>query len=130
MKLWRPIGYIFLSSGLFIIMFFIITGFLSTRLIAETSPQLAAVAFAGIILPWLFISSLCFIIGGVSLHFGREKNPEMIMKKENNSFNIIERINRLESIMDNNFEVINKRIDSIEEQQKLASQNTLIKAKQ
>jgi len=111
------------------ISFFIVTGFTSTRPIAEISPQLAAATFIAFITPWVFISSLCFIIGGVGLHFGREKNPEIMMKEGNDISNIVERINRLESIMDNNFEVINNRIHSIEEQQKLASQNTLIKAK-
>jgi len=38
-------------------------------------------------------------------------------------------VSRLEGIVDNNFNVITKRLDEIEEKQNMFSQNTIIKAK-
>jgi len=42
---------------------------------------------------------------------------------------LLERLDRLEDVVDNNFTVINKRLDRIEEKESMTSQNTIIKAK-
>lgn len=128
MKIWRAIGYIFVCSGLFLLLFFVIMGVLSTRSLAQISPELEQTAFLAIITPWVVIASLCEIIGFVGLYAGRDETVS-ITEEINQISDMKERINRLESIIDNNFNIIKNRLDKIEEQQKLSSQNSLIKAK-
>ncbi len=83
----------------------------------------------GVIAPWVIVASVSFVIGGVGLYAGRSNALDKVPQKRNIQSEVFERLGRLETIVDNNFEIVTKRVDKLEEQQKLASQNTLIRAK-
>jgi CHASE3 domain sensor protein len=153
MNNWKALGYIFLGFGVLAFIVAIIVGYTmananpfpkSSTLYSQVGQALFMNSFA----PYAVIGLCLFVIAGVGLYAGRNKVIESqeqasqdytIQNKvpsykttsyETNESNLFERLNRLENIVDNNFDVITKRLDKIEEQQKLASQNTLIKAKQ
>lgn len=128
MKVWRPIGYIFVSSGIFLLLFFTIIDNILVYPLNQINPELAQTTFFALLMPWIVVSSLCFIIGLVGLYAGRGETV-LTTEEVNQISDMKERINRLESIVDNNFIVIKNGLDKIEEQQKLSSQNSLIKAK-
>jgi hypothetical protein len=141
-RIWRVIGYISCGLGMVSLMLTFVT-ILAVRSnpAVQLDPQLYPSVVLAAITPWIIGASIEFIIGAVGLYFGGNKqNNNKIQNKlpsyptnetsyETNETNLLERLNRLEEVVDNNFNVISKRLDSIEKKQKLASQNTLIKAK-
>jgi len=82
--------------------------------------------------PLLIAGSLAYVVGGVFLLVGRDikKAFSIVSHREKvTEEDLLDRVNRLEGIVDNNFNVITKRVDEIEEKQNMFSQNTIIKAK-
>ncbi len=147
MNNWKALGYIFLGFGVLAFIVAITTGYTAANanpIINSIDPQAGQALFMNSFAPYAVIGLCFFVIAGVGLYTGRNKIIEpqeqtTIQNKlpsynttsyQTNELNLLERLNRLENIVDNNFDVITKRLDKIAEQQKLASQNTLIKAKQ
>jgi hypothetical protein len=143
MNTWRAIGYIFSGIG---IIFLIYTLYLTLTFKEVTTyvsyldqyvPGLSQAVqgynqtlLLGVIAPWVIIAAISFVIGGVGLFAGRNNSTNRKPLNQNiQSEVLLERLGRLETIVDNNFEIVTKRVDKLEEQQKLASQNTLIRAK-
>ena len=59
----------------------------------------------------------------------KEEDIANSSSKDRTEEDILDRIDRLEDVVDNKFTVITKRLDRIEERQTMLSENTLIKAK-
>ncbi len=130
MNNWRVIGYICIVVGFiaFIIGLIMLTilranpalGFLGT----ETYQSMIINGVA----PWIITSVVLFVISGLGFYYGRTNKQTKKLTKDNPlDSNILERINRLETVIDNNFAVVDRRLDKIEQTN---SQNTLLKAKQ
>lgn len=133
MNNWRVIGYVFLGCGsvLLIYALFAFFGMLSvipqTPYLAQalTSAALAAIA------PYLILGTLAYVIGSVGYYAGQEKTATPISSNKSNVTisATLDKIDRLEGTVDNNFNVITKRLDEIEEKQNMDSQNIIIEAK-
>ena len=125
MNNWRVVGYIFLGCGsvLFIsalgAFFSMISAISQTPYLAQAiiSAALAAIA------PYLVLATLACIIGGVGYYAGRENAATSISSNKSNVTisATLDKIDNLEEIVDNNFNVIIKRFEEIEEKQKTAS---------
>lgn len=131
MNNWQAVGYIFVGFGVVLFSFAILDGYFVASPLIGILPQLAQAAFIAFITPWIVLACLSFVVGAVGLYVGRNRMNSKVTAKNTllGEPNLLERINRLEAVVDNNFVVITKRFDEIEEQQKLVSKNTLIKAK-
>jgi hypothetical protein len=132
-RIGRAIGYIFCGFGLvFLILILVTTLEMRNNPLVQLYPELYNTLLLASIEPWVIMASLSFVVGAVGLYIGRNKAipSYKIATHQTNETNLLERLNRLEEVIDNNFSFISKRLDSIEEKQKLASQNTLIKAKE
>ena len=81
--------------------------------------------------PLLIAGSLAYVVGGVWLLVGRDNKAFSIAsnREKVTEEDLLDRVSRLEGIVDNNFNVMTKRLDEIEEKQNMFSQNTIIKAK-
>ena len=133
MNNWKAVGYIFLGCGS-VILIYALFSFFSILATLRQNPYLAQTATPTALAtaaPFLILASCIYIIGGVGLYMGRDNtaisidsNSEKVMEGD-----LLDRLNRLEGIVDNNFNVITKRLDEIEEKQNMVSQNTIIKAK-
>jgi len=79
----------------------------------------------------LILGSLAYVVGGVGLFMVRDNKAFSIAssREKVTEEDFLDRVSRLEGIVDNNFNVITKRLDEIEEKQNMVSQNTIIKAK-
>lgn len=131
MNNWQAVGYIFVGFGMVLFIFAILAGYFVASPFREILPQLAQATFIAFITPWIVLACLSFVVGFVGLFVGRNRMDSKVTAKNTllGEPNLLERINRLEAVVDNNFAVIAKRFDEIEEQQKLVSKSTLIKAK-
>jgi hypothetical protein len=128
-RICRAIGYISCGIGLvFLILILVIALEVTDNPLVQLSPELLYTVLLSSIEPWVIMASLSFVVGAVVLYVGRNKAIQYD-DDQTNETNLLERLNRLEEVVDNNFNFISKRLDNIEEKQKLASQNTLIKAK-
>ena len=134
-RVWRAIGYIFCGLGIVSLMLILVTTLtVRSNPLVQLNPQLFQTVLLASITPWVIIASLGFVVGAVGLYIGRNKQHNNKIQSKPSSYqtnetNLLQRLNRLEEIVDNNFSFISKRLDNIEEQQKLASRNILIKAK-
>jgi hypothetical protein len=130
---WRVVGYIFLGIGS-VFLIYTLFAFVSIISIMSQNPYLTpasnSIALSAIA-PYLILASISYVIGGVSYNMGRKNIATSIApnKADVTTTSLLDKIERLEGIVDNNFNVITKRLDGIEEKQKMASQNTIIKAK-
>jgi hypothetical protein len=81
--------------------------------------------------PLLVAGSVAYVFGGAGLFMGRDNKAFSIVshREKVTEEDLLDKVNRLEGIVDNNFSVITKRLDEIEEKQNMFSQNTIIKAK-
>jgi len=124
---WKPISYLLLGFGGIILLYGLFT-FLDTFGTVRINPLLSDVAFTTALheaqQPFL-ISALLFVGGFVCLYMERDSENYA----PSNEKDLLERLDRLEDVVDNNFTVINKRLDRIEEKESMTSQNTIIKAK-
>ena len=135
-RILRIIGYVFVALGIISIIVMLVIGFsVRSNPILQTNPQLFQGLFLTAITPFIIGAVIMFIIGVAGLYAGKTKSiPKNDSIRSDSSYqknesNLLERLSRLENIVDNNFDVMIKRLDKIEEQQKIASQNTIIKAK-
>jgi hypothetical protein len=134
-RVWRVIGYISCGLGIVSLMLMLVTVLtVKSNPAVQLEPQLFQSVLLATITPWIIGASIEFIVGAVGLYVGGNKqHNNKIQNKlpscQTNETNLLQRLERLEEIVDNNFSFISKRLDNIEEQQKFASQNTLIKAK-
>ena len=130
----KAVGYIFLGIGTIlmiysaILFFSIITVTSQIPIVGQT---LSSVALAAVS-PFLITGAIMYVVGGVSYYAGREKAATELIsatKTEMTPGSLLDRLNRLETIVDNNFSVVTKRLDAIEEKQEMATQKTILKAK-
>jgi hypothetical protein len=134
-RIWRVIGYISCGLGIVSLMLMLVTVLtVKSNPAVQLVPQLFQSVLLATITPWIMGASIEFIVGAVGLYVGGNKQygnriQNKLQSYQTNDTDLLQRLNRLEEVVDNNFNVISKRLDSIEEQQKLTSQNTLIKAK-
>jgi hypothetical protein len=130
---WRAVGYIFLGIGsvFLIIAFFIFLSMMSMFSQIPYAPQGFTLIALITVTPYLILASITYVIGGICYYVGRERVATPIASIEANVTTraLLEKIERLEGIVDNNFNVITKRLNEIEEKQNLVAQNTIIKAK-
>lgn len=133
MNIFKVAGYICLGCGS-VILIFALFSFFSVLVTLRQIPALAQIAtttaLAGAT-PLLIIGSLAYVFGGVWLLVGRDNKAFSIAfnREKVTEEDLLDRVSRLEGIVDNNFNVITKRLGEIEEKQNMVSQNTIIKAK-
>jgi hypothetical protein len=123
MKAWKVVGYIFVCLGTLCFLYGFFVGVtetinLTTALFMDSSGSsmdsfFSLFLFA--IAPWMVLASALFIVGGVGLFLGRDKNK---VKLSTDQENICERIEMLERTIDRNFQSVSNRLDAIEKQQK------------
>ena len=133
MNNWKAIGYICLGVGS-VILIYALFSFFSVFTPLRQNPYLAQTATSTALAtatPPLILGSIMYVIGGVGLYMGRDNVTKSIISNSTNvtKSDFLDRLNRLEGIVDNNFNVITKRLNEIEEKQNMFSQNTIIKAK-
>lgn len=134
MNIFKAIGYICLGCGS-VFLIFALFSFFSIFVPFRQNPYLAQIAtttaLAGAT-PLLIAGSGAYVVGGVMLLVGRDikKAFSIVSHREKvTEEDLLDRVSRIEGIVDNNFNVITKRLDEIEEKQNMFSQNTIIKAK-
>ena len=133
MNHWKAVGYICLGCGSAILIYGLFV-FLDVNATASINPILAGQIATTTALheasPYFVGAILLYSVGGLGLYMGSDYEKSSIgYSEENTDENLLDRLKRLEGIVDNNFNVITKRLDEIEEKQVMASQNTIIKAK-
>jgi len=130
---WKAVGYIGLGCGsvflivALIIFFSILTPLRQNPYLAQTATTTALATAT----PHLILGSLAYVVGGVALFMERDNKAFSISshREKVTEEDLLDKVSRLEGIVDNNFNVITKRLDEIEEKQNMFSQNTIIKAK-
>jgi len=130
---WKAVGYICLGCGS-VFLIYALFRFFSIWTPLRQNPYLAQIATTTaltIATPFLILGSLAYVVGGVGLFMGRDNKAFSIAsnREKVTEEDLLDRVSRLEGIVDNNFNVITKRLDEIEEKQNMFSQNTIIKAK-
>lgn len=123
MKAWKVIGYVFACLGTLFLSYAFLVGLEdtinpSTAMLFGSSGSSVDSFFSlfwSAIAPWVVLASVMFVLGGIGLYAGRNKNP---VKPSNDQDSINARIDRLEKLVDRNFEVASKRLDNIEDQQR------------
>ena len=133
MNNWTVVSYIFLGFGsvLLVLAAFIFSNiylpYSANPLLAPVAGSVALSASA----PWIVLTACAYVVGGVGYYAGQDYVEESSDSEEasERASPLLDRIDRLEGIVDNNFIVITKRLDKIEETQKMSSQNTIVKAK-
>ncbi|MFX1301082.1 MAG: hypothetical protein ACFFDE_09070 [Promethearchaeota archaeon] len=133
MNNWKAGGYIFLGCGS-VIFIYALYAFFSMIAMLRQIPYMSQIATAtalATVAPYLVLGSLMYIIGGVGLFMGRDNKAFSIAssRQKVTEEDLLDRVSRLEGIVDNNFNVITKRLDEIEEKQDMVSQNAIIRAK-
>jgi len=130
---WKAVGYIFLGCGSVILIYALFSFFsmLATLHQIPYMSQIATPTALATAAPYLVLGSVTYVIGGVGLYMGRDNVTKSIISNSTKMTkrDFLDRLNRLEGIVDNNFNVITKRLNEIEEKQNMVSQNTIIKAK-
>jgi len=143
MNNWKAVGYIFFGFGAVLLVFSFIDGYEAASTFFGINTQLAESTFFAFITPWAVFASFSIVVGSVGVYSGRKEinpeeafyagkkeiNPEVAEEKTSDETEVLQRINHMEEVVDNNFAVISKRLNKIEQQQKRASEDTLIKAK-
>lgn len=123
MKAWKVVGYIFVCLGTLCLVYGFFVG------LTETMNPTAALSmgssgssidsffslFLSGIAPWTVFATVLLVASGVGLFLGRDKN---IVKLSTVQENINARFDTLEKTVNGNFQVVSKRLDAIEEQQK------------
>jgi hypothetical protein len=127
LHLWRALGFIFVGFGFVLLLYSLMLGWTAASAISVLSPQTANSLFFATFTPLVLPASLCFVVGFTGVLTGRSienyENPE-------ESGSVLKRLNQLEYIVDNNFEVIKKKLETREEQQRRASQDTILKVRE
>jgi hypothetical protein len=130
----KTLGYVGLACG-FVTLIYGLFVFFNINTAVSQNPVLAGeVAFATAIReasPYVMFSVVLVVAGFVCLYVQSNKEDTTIssLAEKITEKDMLDRLNRLEGIVDNNFNVITKRLDEIEEKQLMVSQNTIIKAK-
>jgi hypothetical protein len=123
MKTWKVIGYIFVGLGTIFFFYAFLVGVQdtinpSTAMLID-SPDSYMDSFFSVflsaIIPWMILASVMFVLGGIGLYVGRNKSP---VKSASDQETINARIDRLEKLVDRNFEVTSKRLDAIEDEKR------------
>lgn len=134
MNTWKAISYIFLGIGTVLLIYAAIA-FFSMMPITSQIPYvgqiLGSVALAAVS-PHLITVAIMYVIGGVSYYAGRENTATQLISSDEagiTAHDILDRLERLEGIVDNNFSIVTQRLDEMEEKQNMASQNTIIRAR-
>jgi hypothetical protein len=130
---WKVVGYICLGVGSAILIYGLFV-FLDVNSTASINPILAGqIAFTTALheaSPYFVGAIILYIVGGVGLYIDSNyEESEKNYSEEITDEDLFNRLKRLEEIVDNNFKVITKRLDGMEEKQIMASQDTIIKAK-
>ena len=132
MDIWKAISYVCLVIGSILLIYGAFV-FLDVNARVSQNPFLpnnVATSTALDSASQYFISSAILLaIGCVALYIGTKNETKEFSSLDEPKEDSIDRFDRLEEIVDNNFTVISRRLDKIEEKQKILSQNTLIKAK-
>jgi len=121
MNTWKVIGYIFAGLGTLFFFYAFLVGLEdtinpSTAMLfgsSDSSMESFFSLFLSAIAPWVGLASVMFVLGGIGLYAGRNKHP---IKPSNDQDTINARIDRLEKLVDRNFEVISKRLDEQDDQ--------------
>jgi len=134
MQNWRILFNIFLILGAIVLLFGAFV-FIDTYHTVSINPYLPGqVAFTTALdqaSDYFLLSAVGFVSGVVIYYFEHSKEEDIAnsSSEDMTEEDILDRIDRLEDVVDNNFTVITKRLDRIEERQTMLSENTLIKAK-
>ena len=122
MKAWKLVGYIFTCLGVFSFFYGFFDGFMQTinpaaMFSGSADPSVDSFfsQFISVIAPWMILSTVLFVVGGVGLIVGRDKKrikPEFFQDDVNFRFET------LEETIDRRFREISKRLDAVEEEQK------------
>src|SRR5665647_715393 len=122
MKALKIIGYIFVFLGTLCFIYGFFVGLTETinpsaLFLGSSGSSIDSFfsLFLNAIAPWMVLASALFIIGGVGLFFGRNKNKVKLLDDQEN---INARFDRLERTIDRNFQTISMRLDEIEEKHK------------
>ncbi len=122
MKAWRVVGYIFVCLGTLCFIYGFFVGITETinpaaLFTGSSNPSIDSFfsLFLSAIASWMVLSCVLFVVGGVGLFLGRNKNT---VKLSTNQESINARFEILENTIDRNFQTISNRLDAIEEQQK------------
>jgi hypothetical protein len=78
------------------------------------------------IAPYLILGTLAYVIGSVGYYAGREKTTTPIPSNKSKATisATLDKIDRLEGTVDDNFNVVIKRLDEIEEEENMVSQTS------
>jgi hypothetical protein len=123
MKAWKVLGYLFVSLGTLCFLYGLFVGVtetinLTTALFMDSSSSSMDSFFSlflSAIAPWMVLACALFVVGGVGLFLGRDKNK---VKLSTNQENIYGQIEILERKIDKNFQLVSSRLDAIEKQLK------------
>ncbi len=130
---WKAVGYLCLGLGSVILIWALLvflTLFSELRQLPYVG-QIASITALIAAIPHFIATSVFYVIGGIALYLDSDSQVDQIDfdNEEVSGLDLLDRLDRLEGIVDTNFSVITKRLDKIEEKQNMLSQNTLIKAK-
>ena len=122
MKAWKLVGYIFTCLGILSFFYGFFDGLMQTinpaaMFSGSADPSVDSFfsQFISVIAPWMILSTVLFVVGGVGLIVGRDKKrikPELFQDDVNFRFET------LEETIDRRFREISKRLDAVEEEQK------------
>ncbi len=121
----RALGIMFVGFGVVLLLYSTLLAATSASFISAVSPDAATIAFFAIMMPFILPAALCFVIGFTGVYMSRDignyENPEGLV-------DIHARLKRLEYIVDNNFEVVTKKLDKKEQEKRAAAEDTMMKA--
>jgi hypothetical protein len=121
----RALGIMFVGFGVVLLLYSTLLAATSASFISAVSPEVATIAFFAIMMPFILPAALCFVVGFTGVYMSRDignyENPEGLV-------DIHARLKRLEYIVDNNFEVVTKKLDKKEQEKRVISEDTILKA--
>lgn len=133
MNIWKVIGEIFLGCASVVLIYAVLAFFIivsTTSQIPFVGQVLSSVALP-VTAPYFVLAAFMYVIGGVTYHAGSENSPPPLTSSNKGDLtanNMLDRLNRLEEVVDDNFKVITDRLTELEVEQYLASQSTIVKA--
>ena len=132
MKLWKVVGYILACLGILLLCYGFFVAFTDTinpsaifsgssdASIGSSIDSFFSV-FLSAIAPWLILSCVMFVVGGIGLYVGRDQKTAKISTIEEITN---ARLEELEKTVARNHEAISNRLEAIEEQLKKRSVNS------
>jgi hypothetical protein len=119
MKIWKVVGYIFVCLGTIFFLYGFFVGFMDTvnpsTIFLGGSSDPSMDAFFGVfwsaIAPWMVLSTVMFIVGGIGLYAGRTQKTA---KLANDPETLNSKLDELEKTVSRNYEDLSNRLDAIE----------------